>query len=171
MQRIHKNKSDFGMPDYFEYYQKTLEGSCDSKKYNQIVSDFNKNLVQLIIEDNLIFYMPGLGFEICIRKEKRKPKLVDGKVVNTVPVDWKATNELWDKDEEAREKKLLVRYNNSHTAGFVFRIYCRKFKARVKHKNLFKFKPNRKFQRALAARVFDLDKDPYDAFLLYNKDV
>jgi len=123
--------------------------------------------MDLVIEHNIIFYMPILELELFIKKDKRKPKIVNGKLVNNIPIDWKATNELWEKDSEAKEKKILVRYNNSHTSGYVFRIYCKKFKSKVKKKNLYKFKPSRNFQRSLSKRIKDPNKDNFDAFLLY----
>jgi hypothetical protein len=165
--RIHKNKVDYGMPDYYKFYKNRI-GSIEKVLFNSIITDFNNGITNLIIEKSLTFYMPYLGFEILIKKDRRKPKIVDGKLINNVPIDWKATNELWNKDQEARDKKLLVRYNNSHTSGYVFRIYCKKFKGNIKNKNLFKFKPNRKFQRSLSARIKDPDKDNFDAFLLYK---
>jgi len=169
-ERIHKNKSDYGMPDYYKFYTEVLGGKELSKKlFNQIITDYNCGVTELIIEENLTFYIPYLGFEILIKKDKRKPKIVNGKLINNVPIDWKATNALWDKDKEAREKKLLVRYNNSHTSGYVFRIYCKKFKGNIKNKNLFKFKPNRKFQRDLSKRIKDPNKDNFDAFLLFKR--
>jgi hypothetical protein len=167
-ERIHKIKGDYGMTDYFKYYTKNNK-TISKATFNSIVTEFNQGVVDLIIEDSIIYSLPYLGLELLIKKDKRKPRLVNGKLINNVPIDWKATNELWNRDSEAKEKKLLVRYNNSHTSGYVFRIYCKKFKASIKNRGLFKFKPNRKFQRALSARIKDPNKDNFDAFLLYKK--
>lgn len=167
MQRIHKNKTDYGISDYYKHYSKI--NKIDKKLYSNIINDFNKGIVDLIIEENLIYYIPYLGFEIVIKKDKRKPKILNGKLVNNTPPDWKETNLLWSRDSEAKEKKLLVRYNNSHTSGYVFRIYCKKFKSNIKNRSLFKFKPNRMFQRNLSKRIKDPNKDNFDAFLLYIK--
>ena len=165
-ERIHKNKSDYGISDYYKFYSKI--NKIDKKLYNTIITDFNKEIVNLIIENNLIYYIPYLGFEIIIKKDKRRPRIVDGKLINNIPIDWKETNLLWSRDIEAKEKKLLVRYNNSHSSGYVFRIYFKKFKTNIKNRNLFRFKPNRTFQRALSTRIKDPNKDNFDAFLLYK---
>jgi hypothetical protein len=166
MQRIHKTKADYGLPDYYNSYHQTNK-NISRQLYNKIITDFNNSILELIVESNLIYYIPYLGIEIIIKKDKRRPTIVDGKLINNIPIDWKATNILWNKDSEAKEKKLLVRYNNSHTSGYVFRIYFKKFKANIKNRSLFKFKPNRKFQRSLSARIKDPNKDNFDAFLLY----
>jgi len=167
LERIHKFKGDYGIGDYYKYYNKKYNNKTTAVLFNKILTDFNSGIIELVIEHNLIFYIPFLGLEIFIKKDKRKPRIVNGKLVNNVPIDWKATNDLWNKDNEAKEKKILVRYNNSHTSGYVFRIYCKKFKSKVKYKSLYKFKPSRKFQRALSTRIKDPNKDNFDAFLLY----
>lgn len=170
MERIHKLKGDYGIGDYYKYYKKKYDhdDTISRQTYNKILTDFNAGIIDLVIEQHLIFYIPFLGLEIFIKKDKRKPKIVNGKLVNNVPINWKATTDLWGRDEEAKEKKVLVRYSNSHTSGYVFRIYCKKFKSRIRQKRLYKFKPSRKFQRALSARILDPNKDNFDAFLLYK---
>ena len=167
MERVHKFKGDYGIGDYYKYYNEKYGSKTTTVLFNKVLTEFNSGIIELVIEHNLIFYIPFLGLEIFIKKDKRKPRIVNGKLVNNVPIDWKATNDLWNKDSEAKNKKILVRYNNSHTSGYVFRIYCKKFKSKIKYKSLYKFKPSRKFQRTLSARIKDPNKDNFDAFLLY----
>lgn len=167
MERIHKNKTDYGMSDYCAFYKKEYNSKINRSLYNNIITDFNNSVRKLIINEELNFYAPHIGIELSIRKDKRKPRIVDGKLINNIPVDWKATNELWNKDSEAKEKKLLVRYNNSHTSGYVYRLYLNKFKSKMKNKNYFKFRTNRIFQRMLSKRIKDPNKEMFDSFLLY----
>ncbi len=154
------------MPDYFKFYRENYDDVTDKKIYNDIITDFNIELQDLIIEEGLIYLMPHLYLELLLKKELRKPRIVDGKLINNLPINWPATKKLWKKDIEAKEKKLLVRINNSHTAGHVFRIYCKKFKCPLKARSLYKFKAVRGFGRKLAAAIFDPDKN-IDAYLLY----
>lgn len=165
--RIHKTKSDFGIGDYYKFYNDKYKKDIPKSKYKKIIEDFNNNLIDLIIESTLTYQLPYIGMEIMIKKKKEKPKLVNGKLVNNAPINWKVTNELWEKDIEAKEKKILVRHNNYHTSGYVFTIYCKKFKCNLKYRSLYKFNPNRKFTTKLSKRLLDPDKDNLDAFLLY----
>lgn len=165
--RNHKIKSDFGLPDFYKFYSKNYNLDIPKDVYRNIISDFHEGVKDLIIEESLVYKLPYVGMEIMIKKDKRKPKIVNGKLVNNTPPDWKKTMELWERDPDAKEKKIIVRYNNYHTSGYVFRIYCKKFKCNLKYRSLYKFNPNRKFQRDLAKRLLNLDKDPLDAFLLY----
>lgn len=168
MQRIHKNKADYSMPDYYKFYTDNYNKDISRKTFNKIITEYNEGIIDLIINDNIDFLLPHLMFEITIRKVKRKPKIINGKLISNIPIDWKKTNELWENDKEAKEKKLLVRYNNSHTSGYVYRIYLKKFKGKVKNKTYYKFQPSRMFKRSLSKRIKDDDKDNFDSFLLYK---
>jgi hypothetical protein len=163
-----KIKTHFGMKDYFKYFKKEYPTiDITNKKYYDIIADFNEKICELIINDNVEYNLPNLGSSLCVKKTKKVPKIVDGKLLNTTPVDWVATNKLWNEDEEAKEKKLLVRYSNYHTSKYVFRIYFKKYVYPFKNKKYFKFKSNRTFARLLAKRIKDEEQDKYDAFLLY----
>jgi len=163
-----KIKSHYGIKDYFKYFKEVYSDiNIDSNKYRNIITDFNNELINLIIEDNLEYQLPFLGSTLSIKKDKRIPKIKNGKLYNTTPVDWVATNKLWVEDEEAREKKLLVRYTNNHSMKYVFRIYFKKYTYPFINKQLYSFKSNRKFQRLLSARIKDETKDRYDTYLLY----
>ena len=167
MERVHKIKNDFGMSDYYLSYKDKTEQPLQNKKiYNDIITDFNKALQDLIIEENLIYKMPGINMELMLKKDRRKPRIVDGKLINNLPINWKATMALWAKDEEAKEKKLLVRLNNSHTAGHVFRIYCKKFKSTIRSRGMYKWQTIRSLARKLNTAINDPEKN-IDAYLLY----
>lgn len=156
------------MPDYYKYYSKNYNDPVSKLIYNKIITDFNKELCNLVIHDQIEYTFPHLGFELMIRKIKKKVRIVDGKLANNLPIDWQATKKLWEEDEEAKNKKLLIRQNNSHTSGYIFKIYLRKYKAKLKNKSYYQFMPNRIFKRNLAKRIKDKNKNPYDAYLLYQ---
>ena len=85
-----KIKVHFGIPQYYKHYKKKYN-KVDSKKYNQIISEFNKEIINLIINESVEYYLPGLNMSVGVRKSKRKPKIMNGKLYNTVPVDWNTT--------------------------------------------------------------------------------
>ena len=163
-----KITADYGMKDYYNYF---IRGNPEIKitrgTYNNIISDFNEEIINLIIEENLEYVLPYMGSSISIKKTKRTPKIINGKLYNPTPVDWVATNKLWDEDEEAREKKLLVRYLNNHTSKYVFSIYFKKYISSFINKNIYSFVSNRTFKRQLSARIKDENKEKYDTYLLY----
>lgn len=163
-----KIRAHYGIKDYYKFFkQENPELNIEYKKFVKVITEMNEGITNLIIEDNLEYIIPHLGSTLSIKKDKRVPKIVNGKLYNTSPVDWVKTNELWHNDEEAREKKLLVRFLNSHTSRYVFRIYFKKFKHYFQNKNLYSFQATRSFQRALGRRINDEDKPRYDTYTLY----
>ena len=160
---------DYSIKDYYNFYKKKYNSNILQGKYSKIISEFNKELINLIIEENLEYKMPYLGFTFSIRKDKRVPTIKNGRLYNTNPVDWPTTKKLWEEDEEAKDRKLLVRYLNNHSSGYVYRVFCKKFTSKMKNKSLYKFKTNRFFQRSLSKRIKDENKDKFDCYLLYNK--
>jgi len=162
-----KIKIHYGMPDYYKYYNDKYNNKVCSKKYNKIISEFNLEIINLIINENIEYSMNPLHLVIGVRKVKRRPRIVNGKLRNTVPIDWKTTKELWQSDEEAKEKKILVRFSNSHTSGYIFSINLIKVGLGFQNKKYYKFKASRKFARDLGERIQDEDKERYDTYKLY----
>jgi hypothetical protein len=167
MDREHKVKCDYGMGDYHRYFKKHHDRTINRNTFSNVITDFNLALRDLIILENLSYTMPGINFQLVLRKEKRKPKIKDGKLLNNIPVDFQATKALWERDAEAKRKKLLVRYNNSHTSHYVFRIYFKKFGAKIKFRSVYKFQVNRDFKRSINTYIRDPELE-VDAFLLYK---
>ena len=160
-------KKDYGMSDYYNYYLKNSNNPQSKFKFNKIVSEFNEGVVNLIINEGIEFKPAKLQFTFCVRKTKRVPKIKEGKLINTTPIDWKSTKQLWEDDSEAKDKKILLRYLNNHTFKYVFRIKTLKFGQNYKNKKYYKYKPARSFQRLLAKRILDDNLDNFDAYKLY----
>lgn len=158
---------DYGVREYYKYYKNTFEKTVDSKKFNKVLSMFNTEIVNAIINDDLEFTPPMLQFTFCVRKIKKVPIIRDGKVVNTSPIDWKTTKQLWEDDPETKEKKIIIKFTNNHTSRHVFRIKALKVGFTFKHKKLFRFKACRSFQRGLAKRILDPNQENFNAFKLY----
>ena len=101
--------------------------------------------------------------KIELRKLKTEVKIAeDGSIINNLPVNWKATRELWAESESAKEKKTKIRYTNEHTEGYTFRIFYRTSKANFKNKSIYKMKLNRTLKRQLSQSIF---AGRIDAFL------
>lgn len=158
---------DYGMKDYYKYYSNLSKNPVSNLKFNKVISQFNSKIVDLIINESLEFRPTTLQMTFCVRKYKKVIRIKDGKLVNNTPIDWKTTNELWENDSKAKDKKILIRYLNNHTSKFVFRIKALKNVGKYANKGLFKFKPCRGFQRALAKRILDPKQDNFEAYKLY----
>lgn len=162
-----KIKSDFGINDYYKFYSQTIKNPKPKDLFTKIIYNFNKEIVDCIINEGLEFIPIKTQFRFCIRKNKRSIQIKNNKLINTNPVDWKTTLDLWKEDPEAKEKKLIIRHNNYHSSKYIFRIMMVKGKLNYLNKKYFKFKPCRSFQRNLAKRILDKDKDVFDAYKQY----
>ena len=161
-----KIEAHYGMNDYYKYFcKRNPDINISKQKFHKIVSEFNKELADSLIED-LEIQLPFKMGVLEMRKEERKPYInKEGRLVNNIPVDWKKTKLLWETDAEAKERKILIRYNNKHTNNFVFRIIYNKRKALFKNKSVYFFKPVRSLSRNIAKRIKDYSKTKYDTYI------
>ena len=164
-----KNNSDYGMKDYYHYYYSNSEDPVSRTVFSAIISELNQTVMQMMLNDSFEYRVPHLNLQLTIRKNRNRPKIEDGKLINTAPPDWKRTLTLWDENPEAREKKTLVRHLNHHSSGFVYKIITLKALSTFKNRKYYSFKPSRTFQRELRDRIRDEDKPKFDCFLLYNE--
>ncbi len=160
-----KIKVHVGMIDFYNHYcfttfrekvgNKTIthydsKYSVDRNMYGQIVDFFHKRISEEIMLDNFEFKLPERLGILSIKK--RKPKLKfdeEGKLINTMPIDWKATKDLWEEDAESKELKKLVRHLNEHTNGYVPYWCYNSYPGTFKNKSVYKFKSTRTNKRDL----------------------
>jgi len=82
----------------------------------------------------------GFGEFSINKKKRRKIKGVDGKEFVNLPIDWKKT----------KEKGKRIYNFNFHTEGYFFGWMWFKDSARLKHTELWYFKPSRTTSRMLS---------------------
>lgn len=155
----------YGMSDYYRYFCKMYpELDIDKKVFNKIITEYNKEICNIILEDLEIQLPHRLG-KLELLKQKRGVYVNDeGKVINTNPVDWKKTNHLWENNQEAKDKKILIRHTNKHTGGYVFSINYNKKNAIFKNKSVYFFKAVRDLARGINERIMDYSKPKYDTY-------
>lgn len=162
-----KIKADFGSKDYYKYYCQNSKNPQSKQKFNKVIDEFNKAVVDLIINEGLEFRPVKLGMTFCVRKIQKIPRIEDNKLINNAPIDWKATKLLWKENILAAEKKTLIRFLNNHTSKYVFNIKIVKGNHFYTNKQYYRFKPCRSFQRNLAKRILDPSKEVFDTYKLY----
>lgn len=164
-----KDNVPYGMKDYYNFFCKENPYITISKKqFHNIISEFNKLVAKSLIED-LSIKLPNRLGDIEIVKTKRKAYISkDGKLKNNIPIDWKATNLLWEKDPKMKKNKVLIRFSNVNTDGYVFRIYYNKRNAIYKNKTIYFFKPVRSLARSITERINDYSKIKFDTYIKKN---
>lgn len=166
-----KFKTDIGMSDFYKHYSLSTFKEKNGGKtivhhnsmfnvtrlmYGKIVEFIHSRITEEIMLDNFEFKFPARLGTLCIRK--RKPKLRyddEGNLINTMPVDWKATNDLWNEDKKSKEEKKLVRHMNEHTQGYVPFWHYNAHTATFKNKMAYKFVATRTVKRSLTKVLKD----------------
>ena len=163
--RNHRVKSDYGNFDYFKHYKRDSDGkhTVNRGTFSDILMEFNSHVRDRISKKGAEYIMPRRIGKIQLRKLKTEIKIDDdGKIINELPTNWKATKELWAENKKAKENKIRIRYTNEHTGGYTFRIFYKKYKANYKNKSIYKMQFNRDMKRELSKSIF---AGKIDAFL------
>lgn len=110
-------------------------------EWRNIIYSFNEAFKNYILETGEKAKLPfGFG-EFSINKKKRKKfKKVDGVDVINLPIDW----------QKSKEKGKRIYNFNYHTEGYFFGWMWFRDTARLKHTNLWYFKPTRTTSRLLS---------------------
>jgi hypothetical protein len=163
-QRNHRVKSDYGSNDYYRSFSKNSEFKhIDRSLYGNVLREFNDYVRDGISLKGAEYILPFRLGKIQLRKKKTEVKIGEnGEIINNLPPNWKATRELWGINEDAKKKKIKIRFTNDHTDGYTFRIVYLRSKANYKNKSIYKIRMNRMMKRNLSKSIF-LGK--IDAFL------
>lgn len=164
-----KRNADVSIRDFFKFYKdkyytkKESSYNVSGSTYRAIISDFNKTIGEKIVKGPYDFKIPcKLGF-ICLRKYKKKPKIKeDGKYTYEYPVDWKATLDLWKRDEESAKEKRLVRHLNKETGGYIFKVFYFKRHANFRNRSIYNFRPVRAIKTLVKDSVKKGTTDAYE---------
>lgn len=150
--RVHKVTNSIGVYDIYKLIRKdrwnqTQERISESDFY-KIIRAVNKEIARNISLGEEVHLPHRMGY-FELRKRNVKPVLANGKLKVKYPIDWKATLELWEKNTDLMEDKVLVRRQVNN----VFFVYYNKNKANYINKNFFKFSPTRTLKIALKENI------------------
>lgn len=147
-------------PDQYDYYKDNNFKSKDSSyyitrtQYTAFLKLFFDRIIDKIIYENYEFKIPSRLGKMYIRKYSSKPRLDEnGKLVANLPIDWNSTIKLWNKDKEARDKKILVKHLNKHSDGYVYKFYFIRGTSSVKNRYMWWFKPTRQNKLKLKSAI------------------
>ena len=117
-------------------------------EWRNIIYSFNDAFKNYILETREKAKLPfGFGEFSINKKRRRKMKGLNDEFIN-LPVDWKKT----------KEKGKIIYNFNYHTEGFFFGWMWFKDSARLKHTELWYFKPSRTTSRLLSHYLKTDDK-------------
>ena len=120
-------------------------------EYVQIVNHFMKFLISKLLLTGEIIIPERLG-RLNIFGKKVNIKVEDGEIKGLAP-DWVKTKQLWDSDQESKDKKQLVYHFNEETNGIRYRFAWSKNRVLVSNKTLYNLRMTRTNKRELSKLV------------------
>lgn len=163
--RNHRYAIDYSTQYFFNKYRKKFKNTnlgvvTSQKEFTKILTTFHSKIIDEMYLNKYIFKPPhGFGSMYLTKRESRIIERPDGSLHKTSPIDIRATKKLWEDDEEAREAKTLVRYQNYHSDGMYFRVFWNHTKSKFKNKRYFALKLYREYNRRLAKYIFEGEAD------------
>lgn len=168
------------LKDFYEFYaRKTFKARIniryridkdtpyymDIQEYSNIINEINQSIVELMLYEAFEFKMPSNLGKISIKKKKVEPYIDEnGKFVNPLPVDRRATYLLWKKDKEAKKEKRLVYHHNDHSGGYIAKLHYDKFRANYVGKGFYFFKPT----RTIKNKITEIMQDPFSPYNFFK---
>lgn len=126
--------------NYNNFCKKNPSIKISFDEWKNIVYSFNESFKNYILETGEKAKLPfGFGEFSINKKKRRKKKGLNDEFVN-LPIDWQKT----------KEKGKVIYNFNFHTEGYFFGWIWFKNTARLKHTDLWYFKPTRTTSRLLS---------------------
>ena len=135
--------------NYNNFCKKNPSIKLTFDEWRNIIYSFTDSFREYILETGEKAKLPfGFGEFSINKKKRRKMKGVDGKEFVNLPIDWQKT----------REKGKRIYNFNYHTEGYFFGWMWFKDSARLRHSDLWYFKPSRTTSRMLSHFLKTNDK-------------
>jgi hypothetical protein len=163
--RIHRVKADFGSGDFYKEFASDpkMKELVSRVLFGNILREYNGYVRDRISKKGAEYFFPSKVGKVELRKFKSEVKIdEEGNIINNLPINWKATRELWAENKKSKLNKTKIRYTNEHTDGHTFRIFYKRSKANFKNKSIYKMRFNRTMKRQLSKAIF---AGKIDAFL------
>ena len=158
--RKHKINNSFGVYNAYKLIRKNkwfnIGKPISEHDFYKIVRTVNNKLADLLSKGHDINLPCQMG-RLEIRKYDARITLQGDKVVTNLPIDWDRTLKLWSEDEEAYQKRTLIKMEEKE----IFSVLYNKTGANYKNKSFYEFAVNRDLKRRLKKRI---KSGNFDAF-------
>ena len=132
--------------DSYKLYKKSTTNLVDIKDYIIYANEYNKFLMDKVLEGNEITLPSRLGTLCIIGKKQNISFDENGKVKGLAP-DWVKTKQLWDSNALLKEKKQIVYHTNNHTDNTRYKFFWSKQRILIQNKILYALRMTRDNKR------------------------
>ena len=159
MTELNKSRK-YGIKEIYRFYRGNVEHPVSYKLFVDLWKEFASTVTDDIVNGK-DFVMPFRVGILGIRKKKIFVKLnPDGSIDKRyLRPDWKATKDLWKRDQEAKKNKQLVFHLNKHFGGYNCKWFWDKSTCCITNQSAYSLVMTRENKRKLAKAIFDEDRD------------
>lgn len=159
--RVHKVKNSLGVYDAYKYIRKNkwfnIGRPLKEHEFYQIIRKINMYLAEELVNGNDVVLPNRMG-KLELRKRNATPSIdKSGKLRITYAIDWDKTLQLWYNDEQAYNKKTLVRLPDKN----IFRVRYDKTSANYNNKSFMEFQVNRDIKTRLKHKIKNNEIDAF----------
>lgn len=158
--RKHKVNNSIGVYDCYKRIRKNkwfdIGRPVSEHDFYSIIRTVNNYLADYLSKGHDINLPCKMG-RLEIRKYDAKITLQGGKVITNLPIDWDRTLKLWSEDEEAYQKRTLIKMEEKE----IFKVYYNRGKANYTNKGFFAFDVNRELKKKLKKNIKEGLVDAY----------
>lgn len=138
----------------YKLYKQSVENPIDIKTYLILAADYNKFLIDKVLEGKEITLPSRMGTLSILGKEQQIKFDEEGKVKGLAP-DWVRTKELWESNAQAKAEKKLLYHMNSHTDNVRYKFLWSKKNVLVENKTLYSLRLTRTNKRAVHQKILE----------------
>lgn len=138
----------------YKYYKDLVENPVDIKTYILLAGEYNKFLIDKVLEGKEVTLPSRMGTLSILGKEQNIRFDEEGKIVGLAP-DWVKTKELWKNNPQAKLEKKRVFHTNSHTENVRYKYLWSKRNVLVENKTLYSLRLTRTNKRAVHQKILD----------------
>lgn len=163
--RVHRATNSYGVKDAFSYYRKIRPKESNyvltASEYLHIIRSINNILRQELIKGEEVKFPERMG-KLELRKRETRTTFKNNKLRTNLPVDWKATLQLWYEDDYSYKNKKLVRSETKE----VYKVFYNKYFAKYNNQTFYTFLINREIKKGLKNNINNGD---IDALMIYRR--
>ena len=123
--REHKVTDSIGVYNIYKIIRKNkwfnIGRPLKEHEFYSIIRSINNYLADNLVNGDDIVFPYGMG-RLELRKVNITPKIINGKLIISKPIDWDRTLKLWYEDNESFKQKTLVRVENNNLIKITYSI-------------------------------------------------
>jgi len=147
----------YGLKDAYKFYKSYTENPLDYRTFRGVWLSFIDKVTDGIVLEGKDFTMPFRVGSVGIRKQKIRVNMNEDGTIDKryLRPDWKATKELWARDEEAKNNKQITFHLNKHFGGYNCKWFWDKSTCSVVNQSAYSLTMSRENKRKLSRAIFD----------------